>query len=181
MTSKIFISSGGDPLKDCPRDFDTADRWAKHANGDNTKFYHPVWSWDCGFKLDYDGPMLSVSSRFYPPKTHYGDKWDGSVQIVATGETVLKKQFECETLEQLRDDVESFVEGLKDKLSAKLSGVLEYKATDTLDTETLQQIHRICQIILGNRFGNDELDSLALMVGHHPLVLNAHNIPEEEP
>lgn len=34
-------------------------------------------------------------------------------------------------------------------------------------------VRRMCEIILGNTFGNKELDSLALLVGHHPDVLNA--------
>ena len=41
-----------------------------------------------------------------------------------------------------------------------------------MDEETLKQISRMCEIILGNRFGNRELDGLALYVGHHPLILN---------
>jgi hypothetical protein len=46
-----------------------------------------------------------------------------------------------------------------------------------MDKETLEHIGRICEIILGNRFQNSELDGLALHVGHHPDVLN----PKEEP
>lgn len=34
-------------------------------------------------------------------------------------------------------------------------------------------VRRMCDIILNNTFGNEELDSLALFVGHHPDVLNA--------
>ena len=38
----------------------------------------------------------------------------------------------------------------------------------------------MCEIILGNTFGNEELDSLALLVGHHPDVLNAAPAPAGE-
>lgn len=41
-------------------------------------------------------------------------------------------------------------------------------------------VRRMCEIILGNTFGNEELDSLALLVGHHPDVLNAFHVPTEE-
>jgi hypothetical protein len=50
-----------------------------------------------------------------------------------------------------------------------------------IDAETLKQIHRMCEIILGDTFGNKELDSLAFSVGHHPDVLNAFNKTTELP
>lgn len=40
-----------------------------------------------------------------------------------------------------------------------------------------KDVCRMCEIILGNTFGNKELDSLALLVGHHPDVLNASTVP----
>jgi hypothetical protein len=48
-----------------------------------------------------------------------------------------------------------------------------------MDEETLTQINRMCEIILGNNFGNKELDSLAFNVGHHPDVLNPKRIDIE--
>ena len=48
-----------------------------------------------------------------------------------------------------------------------------------MDEETLKQISRMCEIILGNTFGNRELDSLAFYVGHHPLVLNPGNAQQQ--
>jgi len=45
-----------------------------------------------------------------------------------------------------------------------------------MDEETLTQIKRMCEIILGNKFGSKELDSLAFNVGHHPDVLNPKRI-----
>lgn len=41
-----------------------------------------------------------------------------------------------------------------------------------MDIETLKQINRMCEIILGNNFQNNELDSLAFYIRHHPDVLN---------
>ncbi len=48
-----------------------------------------------------------------------------------------------------------------------------------MDEETLTQIKRMCEIILGNKFGSKELDSLAFNVGHHPDVLNPKRIDIE--
>ena len=115
-----IIMNGGEPLGDCPNDFSEADAWAAGANGGNSSTSHPMWGFDCGFKLDYDGPLLSVSSRFYPPKTHYGEKWDGRVQVLLLGDYLFSKEFECETLEDLRTSVETYVAGLARTLRSQL-------------------------------------------------------------
>ncbi len=51
--------------------------------------------------------------------------------------------------------------------------VTEQARKEAVDSETLSDIRRICEIILGNNFGNRELDSLAFYVGHHPAILNS--------
>lgn len=48
-----------------------------------------------------------------------------------------------------------------------------------MDEETLQDIRRMCEIIMGNNFGHHELDSLAFYVGHHPLILNPGNAQQQ--
>lgn len=116
-----IISNGGDPLKDCPTDYGIADKWAAFANRGTEKGQGPVWSWDCGFKLDFDGPIVKFSSRFYPPKTHYGEKWDGSVTVFILGEKAMKKEFECETLKELKEQVEMFRDGIVNGLRVTLS------------------------------------------------------------
>lgn len=40
------------------------------------------------------------------------------------------------------------------------------------------QVRRMCDIILGNRFGNKELEGLALYVGHDNRVLNADQLQD---
>lgn len=42
-----------------------------------------------------------------------------------------------------------------------------------MDDELLGMVKRMCEIVLGNNFGNSELDGLALHVGHDPDVLNS--------
>ena len=102
----VAIINGGNPLNDCPTDWEWAENWAEGANKNSEGI---DWNWDCGFKLDYDGPILRVSSRFYPPKTHYGKTWDGNVSIYLFDNEILKKEFDCPTLEDLKKEVESFV------------------------------------------------------------------------
>ena len=49
-----------------------------------------------------------------------------------------------------------------------------------LEHSVLPDVHRLCQIILGNKFGNAELDSLAFYIGHHPDILNTYSKREED-
>ncbi len=44
-----------------------------------------------------------------------------------------------------------------------------------LTKDDLLAIGRMCRIITGNNFGDEELDALALWIGHHPDVLNPPN------
>lgn len=113
-----IIFNGGNPLGDCPTTFSEADQWAEDANTDNYRLYNPVWKFDCGFKLDYDGPLVSISSRFFPPKGHYGPKWNGTVDVLLLGEEMQSKPFECDSLEELRSQVEAFKEQIVDRLKA---------------------------------------------------------------
>ena len=108
---QTVIIYGGDPLPGCPTDWDSASEWAKQVNGDKFES-KPVWEWDCGFKLDFEGPLINVSSRFYPPKSHYGATWDGTVTIGTTlGNASIEKKFDCPTLEELHRQVTEFVHG----------------------------------------------------------------------
>ena len=116
-----IIINGGDPIKDCPKDYDAADKWADDSNAGKEGWSHPLWKWDCGFKLDFDGPVLRFSSRFYPPKTHCGSKWDGTVTVFVFDREVAEKKFECESLDDLRSQVEAFTNEYAEKLVAKLS------------------------------------------------------------
>lgn len=121
---RTAIINGGNPLNDCPTNSDDANKWQNLANEEDPdcedsnpfNMFRPKWRWDCGFKLDYDGGMLSISSRFYPPKTHYGETWDGTVGVYLLGEMIREKKFDCETLEQLKQEVEGYVQSLEEKL-----------------------------------------------------------------
>lgn len=120
------IINGGNPIKDCPTNYLIADKWANDANklddDEYGEYDRPLWEFDCGFKLDFDGPILSFNSRFYPPKTHSGDKWDGDLAVVVMGDTVMVKHFECETLEELKSQVQVFTKEFAADLVSKLKG-----------------------------------------------------------
>lgn len=107
-TTVIF--NGGDPLGDCPTSWDEAHAWQDRVNANRTPD-QVKWSWDCGFKLDFDGRLgkrMEVTSRFYPPKTHYGATWDGSTAVTFLGIRFHRK-FDCRSLEQLRTEVEAWI------------------------------------------------------------------------
>ena len=117
--TRIMIMNGGEPLPGCPLSWDVAHSWEDKANEGKEEFTSPLWRFDCGFKLDYDGPIVSASSRFYPPKTHYGPKWNGNVTVNVLGKEVAKKEFKTDTLDQLREQAEEYVAAIgKDLLQA---------------------------------------------------------------
>lgn len=122
---RLAIINGGAPMPGCPESPEQAKAWREAANGDKEEWSNPLWSWDCGFKLDYDGPLVSVSSRFYPPKSHYGPTWDGTVHIRVLDKEVVTKQFDCATLEELREKVEAFVTGFSAALTTALQAPVQ--------------------------------------------------------
>lgn len=114
-----IIINGGEPILSCPKDWYQAKIWEGTANSnyicDNNI---PKWKWDCGFKLDYDGPLTFVSSRFYPPKTQYADKWCGKLTIAMFGETLVEKEFQGNTLPELKEAVDAFINRTKETIKS---------------------------------------------------------------
>lgn len=91
--------------------------WEEVANAGGSEIR---WRFDCNFKLDYDGPMLVVSSRFYPPHKNDHDGWEGTVNICCAGdeEAMVSKIFRCSSLDELRTEVEAHVHGLAGQVRA---------------------------------------------------------------
>ena len=116
-----IIMNGGNALLGCPADWDEAKALLIKLNegkkGDEGFSEEPRWGFDCGFKLDFDGPLVSVSSRFYPPKTHYGNTWDGTVSVYLLGNKIAEKKFDCESLDILKLQVEGYVKNITSKIS----------------------------------------------------------------
>jgi len=115
MAEMIF--NGGEPLPDCPESFEEADKWADSANKDKDEFHEPKWSFDCGFKLDFDGPIIDISSRFYPPKKHYGDGWDGTIIVIVMGKELTEEKIQANSLEELKNKAEKFIKELAARLT----------------------------------------------------------------
>lgn len=116
-----LIINGGNPLEGCPKSWDEANIWAAKANKDDGTIQ---WRWDCGFKLDYDGEIVGVSSRFYPPTTHYGATWDGTVTITIMGKDWIKKEFDCNSLDELKEQVEKFIRETSERIEKILRGMI---------------------------------------------------------
>lgn len=79
-----------------------------YANRHKQETCEPFWSWDCNSKLDFDGPIISFSSRFYPPCEAYGPGWDGNVTVRLMAETIGQQAFKADTLLELRRMVENY-------------------------------------------------------------------------
>lgn len=111
------VVNGGNPLEGCPKDLDEARLIERKLNeGKAEDKSEPLYSFDCGFKLDYDGPLLRISSRFYPPKTHYGHTWDGRVMVKFMDKILAERLFDCATLEELQKQVEEYVGAINEKI-----------------------------------------------------------------
>lgn len=102
-----LIINGGIPLKDCPRNHEEAQAIAEKMNL-HSKLQ---WKFDSGFKLDYDGEIIQILSRFYPPKEHYGPNWDGNIKVYFLGNevSIFSKKLECKTLVELQTEAEKHV------------------------------------------------------------------------
>lgn len=119
-----IIINGGNALPGCPNDWDEARLIELKLNNgvekDDAEYGALRWSFDCGFKLDFDGSLVRISSRFYPPKTHSGATWDGTVNVYFIGKQIKEKKFDCPTLEELKQQVETYVKSVIDVIEAAL-------------------------------------------------------------
>lgn len=79
----------------------------------------PVFTSDCGYKLDFDGPLMTVSSRFWPPKQAYGEMWDGGIQVLFMDNKLLEKEFSDKTFEGLTSKIIKYTQNL-DKTIKKI-------------------------------------------------------------
>ena len=91
-----------------PRTWAEAEAWQNSANKEEGHRY-PQWRFDCGFKLDFDGGMVSVESRFYPPyRNSMSGLWDGTLSVYAGKNLLISKEFSEPTLNLLKIEVEAF-------------------------------------------------------------------------
>jgi hypothetical protein len=90
--------------------WDAAHKWQEQANKEDNLI---KWSWDCGLKLDYDGDVCRISSRFYPPhksSSEYG-KYHGTISVMIgdAEEYLHEHKVEADTLDELKKIVEEYV------------------------------------------------------------------------
>lgn len=120
--NKTIILNGGKCLPGAPESWDAAKEWETDSNEDKV-YGEPKWKFDCGFKLDFDGGIVKTSSRFYPPSEFYGPKWSGSLWIAiptSTDKFHTEKEFEAESLDELKEKVESYVKKISDHINLTL-------------------------------------------------------------
>jgi hypothetical protein len=104
--------------------WDAAHKWQEQANEEDNLI---KWSWDCGLKLDYDGDVCRISSRFYPPhksSSEYG-KYHGTISVMISDaeEYLHEHKIEAETLDELQKLVEDYVSKTLDKMHNALRSI----------------------------------------------------------
>lgn len=98
-----------------------ANQWQEAANKLKDKHVEPTWEWDCNFKLNLDGPIISVSGRFYPPHKNTGDFWEGTMQVKLLGIGILRKEFKTSTMDDLTEKVEKSLQEYSEAIKQCLS------------------------------------------------------------
>lgn len=104
--------------------WDAAHKWQNQANKEGNLI---KWSWDCGLKLDYDGDVCRISSRFYPPhksSAEYG-KYHGSITVMIGDavEDIHEHEIEANTLDELQKLTEDYVSKIIKKIHNAIRSV----------------------------------------------------------
>ena len=98
--------------------WEEAKDWIKKANENRACGYsEPVWSFDCGMKLDFDGAAIQVDSRFFQLSK---DIYDGKLSFMIGDNELFEREFSSRHIDTLRRDVELYV----DKVSCNLSKLI---------------------------------------------------------
>lgn len=97
--------------------WEAARKWSEEANRDD---FIIKWSWDCGLKLDYDGDVCRICSRFYPPhksSAEYG-KYHGTISVmIGDGvEYLHEHKIEAATLDEVKSKAEDYVSKILKKI-----------------------------------------------------------------
>lgn len=104
--------------------WDAAYKWQEQVNEDDKLI---KWSWDCGLKLDYDGDVCRIYSRFYPPhksSAAYG-KYHGTITVMIGDaiEYIHEHEIEANTLDELQKLAENYVSEILDKMHNAIQAV----------------------------------------------------------
>lgn len=115
-----IIFNGGTPLPGCPVDWEDAKKIEGILNGE-VEDWEKKWAFDCGFKLDYSNKLITLDARFYPPKKYYGPTWDGKLTISVLGKEILVKEFDCDSLDKLKSEVDREVQAISTKIQTAIT------------------------------------------------------------
>lgn len=99
-----------------PANFKEADLWAAVLNQDRDESAEATWSFDVGMKLDFDGPLISVISRFYPPGRHSSEGWSGEVTINLGALEIETREIKSDTIVALSEAAHAYVEEVRKSL-----------------------------------------------------------------
>jgi len=92
--------------------------WKEIQNTNVDKFENPIWGVDCGWVVNYAGPLLNVSAIFYPfflgtaTEECKGEhvKYEGIVNIYCgNSEPIIEEYFCEEDLDVLKQKVDGFI------------------------------------------------------------------------
>lgn len=100
---------------------ENAGLWVQQAN-EGKEEDTPTWSWDCQYKLDFDGGIFTIASRF--SRTNWGGPlhgaWDGTMWVYLLGEEVHEQKFKGKDINEVRDKAEAYVQELANKIKSIL-------------------------------------------------------------
>jgi len=106
-------------------DWKQAREWAEENSGDILEF-----SWDVGFKLDYDGEVLKILSRFYPPhKKHVdyiertGKKYTGQMTVYFLDKELHEVEIHANSLDELAEKAKAKADELISLIDKAVSSI----------------------------------------------------------
>lgn len=76
------------------------------------------WVPDCGGKEDFDGEIIRLSSRYWPPR--FGTRPSGTATLLLQGEPCRTQEFEADTEAEVKAAVEAWARAEIEALSALL-------------------------------------------------------------
>lgn len=77
---------------------------------------YPVWQFDLGNNLWYEGGVIFVEGKF----RQVYDKWEGEIIIGPKGETLVSKNLECDSIDHLKAEAKKFVDEIREKIKTCL-------------------------------------------------------------
>ena len=100
-------------------DWKNAKRWQETENEKSKTDIK--WSFDCGYKLDFDGGIVTVESRFYPPHKNNHNGWEGTMNFNVCGEKWTSFDLKEDTLEQIKNKAVKLVKRQSEIIKSRIT------------------------------------------------------------